>query len=119
MAAQILVRPFDQIRRIEVSVSITLLVLAAVVATWPAWTGYAIVFDGVFLIVASCLVARGYALADERYINLGLGSLGIGLFTRYVGVSPKYFVGHLTLDHAKADLAERLEGLRTWRALRH
>ena len=28
------------------------------------------------------------------------------LFTRYVGVSPKNFVGHLTLAHAKADLAE-------------
>ncbi len=28
------------------------------------------------------------------------------LFTRYVGVSPKNFVGHLTLGHAKADLAE-------------
>ncbi len=27
------------------------------------------------------------------------------LFTRYVGVSPKNFVGHLTLDHAKQDLA--------------
>jgi AraC family transcriptional regulator, regulatory protein of adaptative response / methylated-DNA-[protein]-cysteine methyltransferase len=27
------------------------------------------------------------------------------VFTRYVGVSPKHFVGHLTLDHAKADLA--------------
>ena len=26
------------------------------------------------------------------------------LFTRYVGVSPKNFVGHLTLDHAKASL---------------
>ena len=28
------------------------------------------------------------------------------LFTRYVGVSPKNFVGHLTLDHAKTDLLE-------------
>lgn len=28
------------------------------------------------------------------------------LFTRYVGVSPKAFVGALTLDHAKADLAQ-------------
>jgi AraC family transcriptional regulator of adaptative response/methylated-DNA-[protein]-cysteine methyltransferase len=28
------------------------------------------------------------------------------LFTRYVGVSPKNFVGHLTLDHAKADLEQ-------------
>ncbi|HXC57535.1 MAG TPA: methylated-DNA--[protein]-cysteine S-methyltransferase [Rhizomicrobium sp.] len=28
------------------------------------------------------------------------------LFTRYVGVSPKNFVGHLTLGHAKGDLAE-------------
>ena len=27
------------------------------------------------------------------------------LFTRYVGISPKSFVGHLTLGHAKADLA--------------
>jgi AraC family transcriptional regulator of adaptative response/methylated-DNA-[protein]-cysteine methyltransferase len=27
------------------------------------------------------------------------------LFTRYVGVSPKSFVGHLTLGHAKAELA--------------
>jgi len=28
------------------------------------------------------------------------------LFTRYVGVSPKAFVSHLTLGHAKADLAQ-------------
>src|SRR6185503_13276169 len=28
------------------------------------------------------------------------------LFTRYVGVSPKAFVGHLTLDRAKAELAD-------------
>jgi AraC family transcriptional regulator of adaptative response/methylated-DNA-[protein]-cysteine methyltransferase len=28
------------------------------------------------------------------------------LFTRYVGVSPKNFVGHLTLDHAKTDLVQ-------------
>jgi len=27
------------------------------------------------------------------------------MFTRYVGVSPKSFVGHLTLEHAKAELA--------------
>ena len=28
------------------------------------------------------------------------------VFTRYVGVSPKNFVGHLTLDHAKLNLAQ-------------
>lgn len=28
------------------------------------------------------------------------------LFTRYVGISPKSFVGHLTLDHAKSELAK-------------
>ncbi len=39
------------------------------------------------------------------------GSVGLSpyhfqrLFTRYVGVSPKAFVGHLTLDRAKAELA--------------
>ena len=27
------------------------------------------------------------------------------LFTRYVGVSPKSFIGHLTLEHAKRELA--------------
>jgi len=27
------------------------------------------------------------------------------IFTRYVGISPKAFVGHLTLDHAKTELA--------------
>lgn len=28
------------------------------------------------------------------------------VFTRYVGVSPKSFIGHLTLDHAKSELAK-------------
>jgi AraC family transcriptional regulator of adaptative response/methylated-DNA-[protein]-cysteine methyltransferase len=28
------------------------------------------------------------------------------LFSRYVGVSPKNFVGHLTMDHAKSELAQ-------------
>jgi AraC family transcriptional regulator of adaptative response/methylated-DNA-[protein]-cysteine methyltransferase len=35
------------------------------------------------------------------------------LFTRYVGVSPKNFVGHLTLDHAKSDLAQGKNMLET------
>ena len=35
------------------------------------------------------------------------------LFTRYVGVSPKNFVGHLTLDHAKTDLAQGKSMLET------
>lgn len=35
------------------------------------------------------------------------------LFTRYVGVSPKNFVGHLTLDHAKADLEQGKNILKT------
>ena len=35
------------------------------------------------------------------------------LFTRYVGVSPKGFVGHLTLDHAKADLSQGKNMLET------
>jgi AraC family transcriptional regulator of adaptative response/methylated-DNA-[protein]-cysteine methyltransferase len=28
------------------------------------------------------------------------------IFTRYIGISPKAFVGHLTLDHAKAELTK-------------
>ncbi len=63
-----------------------LLVLAAIVATWPAWDGYAIAFNAAFFIIAAAIVSRGYLRGDERYINFGLAAVGIGLLTRYVDV---------------------------------
>ena len=43
---------------------------------------------------------------DEAAETVGLSPFHFQrLFTRYVGVSPKSFVGHLTLDHAKHELA--------------
>lgn len=43
---------------------------------------------------------------DEAAASAGLSPFHFQrLFTRYVGVSPKSFVGHLTLEQAKADLA--------------
>lgn len=43
---------------------------------------------------------------DDAASAAGLSSYHFQrLFTRYVGVSPKSFVGHLTLSHAKAELA--------------
>ncbi|MBV8979041.1 MAG: methylated-DNA--[protein]-cysteine S-methyltransferase [Alphaproteobacteria bacterium] len=44
---------------------------------------------------------------DEAASAVGLSPFHFQrLFTRYAGVSPKSFVGHLTLDHAKRDLAQ-------------
>ena len=49
---------------------------------------------------------------DHPSLEDAAGAVGLSpfhfqrLFTRYVGVSPKTFVGHLTLDHAKANLVE-------------
>ena len=87
---------------------------AAVVATWPAWIGYSVVFNAVFFTVGCALVARGYVLTDERYVNLGLGSLALGLLTRYVDVfwsqlatSAFFVVGGLLL-FAVAFAAERV-----------
>jgi AraC family transcriptional regulator of adaptative response/methylated-DNA-[protein]-cysteine methyltransferase len=43
---------------------------------------------------------------DEAAAAVGLSPFHFQrLFTRHVGVSPKAFVGHLTLDHAKRELA--------------
>jgi len=43
---------------------------------------------------------------DDAAATVGLSPFHFQrLFTRYVGVSPKSFVGHLTLDHAKQELA--------------
>ena len=62
-------------------------------------------------------IARAIRFLTERYLDqprLEDAAQVVGLspyhfqriFTRYVGVSPKAFVGHLTLAHAKAELAK-------------
>ncbi|MEJ0027880.1 MAG: methylated-DNA--[protein]-cysteine S-methyltransferase [Rhizomicrobium sp.] len=49
---------------------------------------------------------------DHPSLEDAAGAVGLSpfhfqrLFTRYVGVSPKTFVGHLTLGHAKGNLAD-------------
>jgi AraC family transcriptional regulator, regulatory protein of adaptative response / methylated-DNA-[protein]-cysteine methyltransferase len=49
---------------------------------------------------------------DQPSLEAAAAAVGLSpfhfqrLFTRHVGVSPKAFVGHLTLDHAKRDLAQ-------------
>ncbi len=73
-------------RTIEAAAQAGLLALAAIVATWPTWTGYALIFNAVYFAVACALVARGYLRADERYVNAGLAALALGLLTRYVDV---------------------------------
>lgn len=61
-------------------------------------------------------MARAIRFLSENYLDqprLDDAARAVGLspfhfqrlFTRYVGVSPKSFVGHLTLDHAKQELA--------------
>ncbi len=62
-------------------------------------------------------MARAIRFLSENYLDQpsldeAAGAVGLSpfhfqrLFTRYVGVSPKSFVGHLTLDRAKQELTE-------------
>ena len=62
-------------------------------------------------------MARAISFLTENYLDqpsLDAAAEAVGLspfhfqrlFTRYVGVSPKSFVGHLTLDRAKQELAQ-------------
>ena len=62
-------------------------------------------------------MARAIRFLSENYqdqpsLDDAAGAVGLSpfhfqrLFTRYVGVSPKSFVGHLTLDHAKQELSQ-------------
>jgi uncharacterized membrane protein len=86
VAAQWLLRPREIEANIDTGAQAALLALAAVVATWPDWTGYSIVFNGAYFAISAGLVTRGYLRGDERYINAGLLVVAIGLLTRYVDV---------------------------------
>jgi uncharacterized membrane protein len=86
VAAQWLMRPRHAESHIETGIEVTLLGLAAVVATWPGWTGYAIVFNAAYFAIAGGIVTRGYLRGDERYVNAGLILIALGLLTRYVDV---------------------------------
>jgi len=86
VAAQAWLRPRELETAIDVAAQAVVLAVAAIVATWPAWTGYAVLFNGVYFAIAIGVVTRGYLRGDERYINLGLLVVGIGLITRYVDV---------------------------------
>ena len=86
VAAQWAARPRDVEANAETGILAALLTVAAVVATWPAWTGYAVVFNGVFFAAAAGFVTRGYLCGDERYVNFGLLLVAVGVLTRYVDV---------------------------------
>jgi uncharacterized membrane protein len=115
VAAQWYLRPREAESGIEAAALTVLLAVAAVVATWPAWTGYAIVFNALFFGAAAGFVAKGYLRGDERYVNAGLLLVGIGVVTRYIDVfwsllvgSAFYIIGGLLL----LALAFALERLR-------
>ena len=95
VAAQWLLRPRDVESSIESGGQVALLALAAVVATWPGWTGYAIVFNVAYFAISAGLVTRGYLRGDERYINAGLLTVAIGLLTRYIDVFWSLLAGSL------------------------
>lgn len=115
VAAQWYLRPREAESGIEAAALTVLLAVAAVVATWPAWTGYAVVFNALFFGAAAGFVAKGYLRGDERYVNAGLLLVGIGVVTRYIDVfwsllvgSAFYIIGGLLL----LALAFALERLR-------
>lgn len=86
VTAQWALQERDVEAHIDAGARVALLALAATVATWPGWTGYAVVFNGVYFAIAAGLVTRGYLRGDERYVNAGLLAVAIGLLTRYVDV---------------------------------
>ncbi|HEY8173615.1 MAG TPA: DUF2157 domain-containing protein [Dehalococcoidia bacterium] len=108
---------------VDVGAQAALVALAAVVATWPAWDGYTLVFNAAFFAIAAGIVARGYAQGDERYINFGLAAVGLGLATRYVDTfwsllaGSAFFIGGGALLLGLAFVIERFrrELLRTMR----
>lgn len=86
VGARWLLRQRDLESNIEAGSQVALLALAAIVATWPGWAGYAIVFNAAYFAISAGLVTRGYLRGDERYINAGLLAVAIGLLTRYIDV---------------------------------
>lgn len=86
VAAEWLLRPRDIESQVDAGAQAVLIGVAALVATWPGWTGYAVVFNAVYFAVAAGLVTRGYLRGDERYVNVGLLAVAVGLLTRYVDV---------------------------------
>jgi uncharacterized membrane protein len=86
VVAYVALRPQEMLARIDAAACLALLGLAIVVATWPAWTGYALVFNAVYFALAAGLVARGFFAGDEGYMNLGLLAVAIGVLTRFVDV---------------------------------
>jgi uncharacterized membrane protein len=86
VAVQVLLLPRSRELLAVAGAQGAMLALAAIVATWPEWSGYAVVFNAAYFAVAAGIVTRGYANADERYINLGLATVALGLLTRYCDV---------------------------------
>jgi uncharacterized membrane protein len=86
VAVQAWLRARDAETGIDVAAQAVVLATAATVATWPASTGYSLLFNAVYFAISAGLVTRGYLRGDERYINLGLAIVGLGLFTRYIDV---------------------------------
>jgi uncharacterized membrane protein len=86
VAAQFALRPRSLESTIESGGQVMIVAIAAIVATWPGWTGYAVIFNAVYFAIALGLVLRGYLFQDERYINIGLAAVALGLATRYIDV---------------------------------
>jgi uncharacterized membrane protein len=80
---------------VEAAALVVFLGVALVVATWPAWTGYALVFNALFFGAAAGFVTRGYLLGDERYVNFGLALVALGVVTRYIDVFWSLLTGSL------------------------
>ena len=86
VAAALWVAPRGRDAAIEAGALLAMLAIAAIVATWPAWTGYALIFNVIFFGAGIGFVARGYTQSDERFVNFGLAIIALGLMTRYVDV---------------------------------
>lgn len=69
---------------IEAVAMLLVLATGTIVATWPASSGYSLVFAVLYFAIAAGVVTRGYLTGDERQINIGLLVVALGLLTRYI-----------------------------------
>jgi uncharacterized membrane protein len=84
VVVQRLLRGNDLETNIDTAFQAGIVGLTAVVATWPDWGGWALLFNVAYFSVAAAIITRGYLRGDEGYINLGLATVALGLLTRYV-----------------------------------
>jgi uncharacterized membrane protein len=77
----------DWLASLEAAIFAGIALVVGLVAFRPEWAGaYTLLFNGVFFGLAVLVGMRGYLEREVRFVNLGIGFLALGLFSRYIDV---------------------------------